>query len=108
MSESPYVFNVTAAEFQARVIEASFQTPVLVDFWAAWCGPCRTLMPLLAKITESYAGKLHLAKVDTDAEQELAGHFGVRSLPTVMLVINGQPVDQFMGALPESQVREFL
>lgn len=108
MSESPYVFNVTAAEFQARVIEASFQTPVLVDFWAAWCGPCRTLMPLLAKITESYAGKLHLAKVDTDAEQELAGHFGVRSLPTVMLVINGQPVDQFMGALTESQVREFL
>ncbi|MHB8921142.1 MAG: thioredoxin [Halothiobacillus sp.] len=108
MSESPYVFNVTAAEFQARVIEASFQTPVLVDFWAAWCGPCRTLMPLLAKITESYAGKLHLAKVDTDAEQELAGHFGVRSLPTVMLVINGQQVDQFMGALPESQVREFL
>lgn len=108
MSESPYIFNVTAAEFQARVIDASFQTPVLVDFWAEWCAPCRSLMPLLAQITESYAGKLQLAKVDTEAEQQLAAHFGIRSLPTVMLVINGQPVDQFTGALPESQVREFL
>jgi putative thioredoxin len=108
MSDSPYVFPVTAAEFQAKVIEASFQTPVLVDFWAEWCAPCRTLMPLLAKITESYEGKLHLAKVNTDEEQELSTHFGIRSLPTVMLVINGQPVDQFMGAQTESQIREFM
>jgi putative thioredoxin len=108
MTESADIFNVTAAEFQTRVIDASFQTPVLVDFWAQWCAPCRNLMPLLARITESYAGKLKLAKVDTDAEQQLSAHFGIRSLPTVMLVINGQPVDQFTGALPETQVREFL
>lgn len=108
MSDLPYIFDVTAAEFQARVIDASFQTPVLVDFWAEWCGPCRALKPQLEKITESYGGKLQLAKVNTDVEQQLAGHFGIRSLPTVMLVINGTPVDQFMGALPESKVREFL
>lgn len=108
MSDSPYVFSVTAAEFQAKVIDASFQTPVLVDFWAEWCAPCRSLMPLLTKITESYAGKLHLAKVNADVEQELSAHFGIRSLPTVMLVIDGQPVDQFMGALTESQVLDFL
>lgn len=108
MSDSPYVFSVTAPEFQARVVDASHETPILVDFWAEWCGPCRTLMPLLAKITESYEGKLRLAKVNSDEEQQLASHFGVRSLPTVMLVINGQIVDQFSGALPESQIRDFL
>lgn len=108
MSDLPYIFDVTAAEFQTRVIDASFQTPVLVDFWAEWCGPCRTLKPMLEQITESYGGKLQLAKVNTDVEDQLASHFGIRSLPTVMLVINGAPVDQFMGALPESKVREFL
>lgn len=108
MSDTSPVFAVTAAEFQAQVIDASFQTPVLVDFWAEWCAPCRTLMPLLAQITESYEGKLRLAKVNTDEEQELSTHFGIRSLPTVMLVINGQPVDQFMGAQTESQIRDFL
>lgn len=108
MSDLPYIFDVTAAEFQTRVIDASFQTPVLVDFWAEWCGPCRTLKPMLERITESYGGKLQLAKVNTDVEEQLASHFGIRSLPTVMLVVNGAPVDQFMGALPESKVREFL
>ncbi|OZB56873.1 MAG: hypothetical protein B7X35_03880 [Halothiobacillus sp. 14-56-357] len=92
MSDLPYIFDVTAAEFQTRVIDASFQTPVLVDFWAEWCGPCRTLKPMLEQITESYGGKLQLAKVNTDVEAQLAGHFGIRSLPTVMLVINGAPV----------------
>jgi putative thioredoxin len=81
---------------------------VLVDFWAAWCGPCKQLAPVLEKIVADYAGALKLAKVDTDAQQQLAAVFGIRSLPTVVLVKDGQMVDGFMGALPEGQVREFL
>ncbi|MGQ9660001.1 MAG: thioredoxin [Thermochromatium sp.] len=108
MSHSPHVVTVTAANFHAVVVEGSYERPVLVDFWADWCAPCRMLMPILAKLAEEYGGRFLLAKVDTEAEQALAIQFAIRSLPTVRLFRNGQVVDQFMGALPESQVREFL
>jgi len=108
MSDSPHVFDASEATFESAVIQASLTTPVLVDFWAAWCGPCKSLGPILEKVVASYNGALKLAKVDTDAEMQLAAVFGIRSLPTVVLVKDGQMVDGFMGALPESQVREFL
>jgi putative thioredoxin len=108
MSDSPHFFDATEANFETEVIQASLTTPVLVDFWAAWCGPCKQLAPVLEKIVAGYAGTLKLAKVDTDAQQQLAAIFGIRSLPTVVLVKDGQMVDGFMGALPEGQVREFL
>lgn len=108
MSDSPYIVDVSAETFMADVIEKSQQVPVLVDFWAEWCGPCKSLMPILAKLADEFAGAFMLAKVDTDAEQMIATQMGIRSLPTVVLFQNGQPVDQFMGVLPESGVREFL
>ncbi|MEP7043103.1 MAG: thioredoxin [Dokdonella sp.] len=105
---SPYVFDATEANFEAEVIQASFQQPVLVDLWATWCGPCKTLGPLLEKIVGDYHGAVRLAKVDCDKEQALAASFGVRSIPTVVLLRDGQLVDGFTGALPESAIREFL
>jgi putative thioredoxin len=103
-----FVFEAGEANFETDVLQASLQTPVLVDFWATWCGPCKTLGPILEKLAGEYAGAFRLAKVDCDKEQQLAGMFGVRSIPTVVLIQNGQIVDAFSGALPESQVREFL
>jgi len=108
MAQSPYIVTVTAANFESVVIDGSFDRPVLVDFWADWCAPCKGLMPVLAKLADAYAGKFILAKINTEEEQELAAHFGIRNLPTVQLFKSGQAVDQFMGALPEAQVREFL
>jgi putative thioredoxin len=108
MANSPFVLTATAENFYTDVLEASHERPVLVDFWADWCAPCRMLMPILAKLADEYGGRFLLAKVNTEEERELAAQFGIRSLPTVQLFKNGQPVDQFMGALPESQVREFL
>jgi len=84
------------------------QQPVLVDFWAPWCGPCKTLGPLLEKLEQAYGGRFKLVKIDTDAEQQLAQHFQIRSIPTVFAFVNGQPVDQFQGALPEGKLREFI
>lgn len=109
MSDTPYIFDVSgAASFEQLVIENSFHKPVLVDFWAEWCAPCKALMPMLAKITEEYRGELLLAKVDCDAEQDIVMRFGIRSLPTVVLFKDGQPVDGFAGAQPESAIREML
>ena len=105
---SPNVFDATAAQFEEDVIRRSMQTPVLVDFWAEWCGPCKTLGPLLEKLAADYHGAFVLAKVDVDKQQELAAAFQIRSVPTVMLVKDGQLVDGFPGALPEGQLREFL
>lgn len=106
--DTPYIYDVTVNTFDQQVIEKSFQQPVLVDFWAEWCAPCKVLMPLLAQITESYQGNLALAKVNCDIEQEIVGRFGIRSLPTVVLFKDGQPVDGFAGAQPESEIRKLL
>jgi len=108
MADSPYVVEVTAHSFQQVVIEGSRDRPVLVDFWADWCAPCRMLAPILATVANDYGGKLLVAKVNTEEERDLATEFGIRSLPTVALFKDGQPIDQFMGALPESQIRAFL
>ncbi len=108
MAESAHVFDATQTNFENEVIKASLQTPVLVDFWADWCAPCRQLKPVLEKLAVEYAGAFRLAKVDTEAEMQLASIFGVRSLPTVVLVKDGQLIDGFAGALPESAIRELL
>ncbi len=108
MSETPYIFDVTDASFEQLVLENSFHKPVLVDFWAEWCAPCKALMPLLAKIAESYQGELLLAKVNSDVEQQTVMRMGIRSLPTVVLFKDGQPIDGFAGAQPESAIRAML
>ncbi|PPU93577.1 thioredoxin [Xanthomonas albilineans] len=108
MSDTPYVFDATTETFETEVLQHSMQTPVLVDFWASWCGPCKTLTPLLEKLATEYNGGFVLAKVDVDQEQQIAAAFQIRSVPTVFLVKDGQLVDGFPGALPESQLRAFL
>jgi len=108
MTASPNVFDATEQNFEIDVLQASLTTPVLVDFWAEWCGPCKTLGPILEKVVDDYSGTLRLAKVDADTQMQLAAAFGIRSLPTVVLVKDGQMIDGFMGALPESGVRQFV
>ena len=103
-----HVFDVDQQTFEAEVLQASLTTPVLVDFWATWCEPYKTLGPMLEKLAAEYNGAFRLGKVDVDRQQELAGMFGIRSVPTVVLVKDGQVLDGFAGALPEGQLREFL
>ena len=108
MDGSTLVFDASLASFEQDVILRSKQVPVLVDFWATWCGPCKALGPVLEKLAQEFAGGFALAKVDVDKEQQLAGYFQIKSIPTVMLLKDGQIVDGFPGALPEGQLREFL
>jgi len=109
MDSSVYSFDISGlADFQQRVLESSFNQPVLVDFWANWCAPCKALLPVLEKITAEFRGQLHLARIDCDAEQSIVAQFGIRSLPTVVLFKDGQPLDGFSGAQPESVIRELL
>ena len=98
----------TELNFEAEVLPASLTTPVLVDFWAPWCTPCKTLIPVLEKLEAEYEGRFILAKVNVDEQPGLAAMFGVRSVPACMLLKEGRTIDGFMGALPEVQVREFL
>lgn len=108
MTHSPFIVDVTAASFETEVLSRSRELPVLVDFWAAWCGPCQMLMPVLAKLADEYQGRFMLAKVNSDEQQELASRFGVRSLPTVKLFRGGRVVDEFMGAQSEKTIRALL
>ncbi len=107
MADSPFIVEVSRDNY-AQLMQTSFEVPVLVDFSADWCQPCHMLMPVLARLADEYRGKFLLAKLNTEQEQEIAAQFGIRSIPTCRLFRDGQPVDEFMGALPEQAVRQFL
>jgi len=102
------IATITAGNFMTEVVEASARVPMLVDFWAPWCGPCKQLMPILDRLAEEYGGRFKLAKVNTDEQQELAQQLGIRSLPTVVLFKDRTSVDHFVGVVPESQIRQML
>jgi putative thioredoxin len=103
-----FAFDVDAGNFQQVVLDGSNQVPVVVDFWAEWCGPCRMLKPILEKLAEEFQGKFILAKVNTEKNPELSTQYGVRGIPNVKAFLGGEIVDEFSGAIPEAAVREFL
>ena len=105
---SAFGIDVGSDNFQDVVLEGSKRAPVIIDFWAPWCAPCRALKPILEKLADEYAGRFTLAKINSDENQEIAASFGVRGIPAVKAVVDGKLVDEFVGALPESQVRAFI
>src|ERR1700682_2096535 len=105
---SSWIFSVGEKDFESMVIQKSRETPVIVDFWAPWCGPCRSLAPILERMVEERAGKALLAKVNTDDEQGLAAQYGINALPTVVAFRKGRAVLSFEGLLPDAQLTDFF